>query len=112
VSGLGPIRVLVSGAERASTSACSRAKSKIRLFSSIGSGWTDLGIMTTPIWMSHRRMIWAGVLPYCRGTFPNVKALTAAIMQYLEKHNQNPQVFVWSAPVEQILPKIAKCEEA
>jgi hypothetical protein len=33
-------------------------------------------------------------------------------MQYLEKHNQNPQVFVWSAPVEQMLPKIAKCEEA
>ena len=47
-----------------------------------------------------------------RGTFPNVKALIAAITQYLENHNQNPQVFVWSAPVERILAKIAKCKEA
>ena len=47
-----------------------------------------------------------------RGTFPNVKALVAAIEQYLENHNQNPQVFVWSAPVERILAKIAKCKEA
>ncbi len=47
-----------------------------------------------------------------RGTFPSVKALIAAIMQYLENHNQNPQVFVWSAPVQRILAKIAKCKEA
>jgi transposase len=47
-----------------------------------------------------------------RGTFPNVQALIAAITQYLENHNQNPQVFVWSAPVERILAKIAKCKEA
>ena len=47
-----------------------------------------------------------------RGTFPNVKALVTAIEQYLENHNQNPQVFVWSAPVERILAKIAKCQEA
>jgi len=47
-----------------------------------------------------------------RGAFPNVGALIAAITQYLENHNQNPQVFVWSAPVERILTKIAKCKEA
>src|SRR5208337_3928871 len=47
-----------------------------------------------------------------RGTFPNVQALIATITQYLENHNQNPQVFVWSAPVERILAKIAKCKEA
>jgi transposase len=47
-----------------------------------------------------------------RGTFCNVRALIAAIMQYLDNHNQNPRVFVWSAPVERILAKIAKCKEA
>jgi transposase len=47
-----------------------------------------------------------------RGTFRNVRALIAAITQYLENHNQNPRVFVWSAPVERILAKIAKCKEA
>ena len=47
----------------------------------------------------------------CRGTFPNLQALITSIKQYLENHNQNPQVFVWSAPVERILAKIAKCKE-
>ena len=47
-----------------------------------------------------------------RGTFRSVRALIAAIQQYLDNHNQNPQVFVWSAPVERILAKIAKCKEA
>ena len=46
-----------------------------------------------------------------RGTFRNVRALIAAIQQYLDNHNQNPQVFVWSASVERILGKIAKCKE-
>ena len=47
-----------------------------------------------------------------RGTFRNVPALITAIREYLHNHNQNPQVFVWSAPVERILAKIAKCKEA
>ena len=47
-----------------------------------------------------------------RGTFNSVPDLIAAIKKYLENHNQNPRVFVWSAPVEQILAKIAKCKEA
>jgi transposase len=47
-----------------------------------------------------------------RGTFRNVPALVGAIEEYLKNHNQNPQVFVWSAPVERILAKIAKCKEA
>jgi len=33
------------------------------------------------------------------------------IPQYLENYDQNPQAFVWSAPVERILAKMAKCEE-
>jgi transposase len=47
-----------------------------------------------------------------RGTFKSVPDLIATIKNYLENHNQNPQVFVWSAPAEQILIKIAKCKEA
>lgn len=47
-----------------------------------------------------------------RGTFKNVPALIAAIKAYMDNHNQNPHVFVWSAPVERILSKITKCKEA
>jgi len=47
-----------------------------------------------------------------RGTFKSVPDLIAAIKNYMENHNQNPQVFVWSASAEQILSKIAKCKEA
>jgi transposase len=46
-----------------------------------------------------------------RGSFQNVSALIKAIQDYLENHNQNPKIFVWSAPVERILAKIAKCKE-
>jgi transposase len=47
-----------------------------------------------------------------RGSFDSVAALIAAIHAYLDNHNQNPRVFVWSAPVDRILTKIAKCKEA
>ena len=47
-----------------------------------------------------------------RGTFKNVPSLIDAIMAYIEGHNQDPTPFVWSAPVERILAKIAKCKEA
>jgi len=47
-----------------------------------------------------------------RGSFQSVPSLIAAIDEYLNNHNQNPRVFVWSAPVERILSKIAKCKEA
>jgi transposase len=47
-----------------------------------------------------------------RGSFQSVPELIDAINKYLNNHNQNPQAFVWSAPVERILAKIAKCKEA
>lgn len=47
-----------------------------------------------------------------RGVFRSVPELIAAIKEYLHHHNQKPKVFVWSAPVERILAKIAKCKEA
>jgi len=42
----------------------------------------------------------------------DVAALIQAITDYIENHNQNPKVFVWSASVERILAKIAKRKEA
>ncbi|MBU6433914.1 MAG: IS630 family transposase [Nitrospirae bacterium] len=47
-----------------------------------------------------------------RGSFTSVPALIAAIRDYLDHHNQNPRVFVWTASVERILSKVAKCKEA
>jgi hypothetical protein len=47
-----------------------------------------------------------------RDSFKNVPALIAAITQYIDAHNQNPQVFVWSVSVEQIMTKIAEYKEA
>jgi len=47
-----------------------------------------------------------------RGTFNSVSDLIGAIMEYLDNHNQNPHVLIWSAPAEQILSKIARCKEA
>ena len=46
-----------------------------------------------------------------RGSFRSVPDLIEAITRYLENHNQNPRVFIWSASVETIMAKIAKCKE-
>jgi transposase len=46
-----------------------------------------------------------------RGSFKSVPDLINAITRYLENHNQNPRVFIWSASVERIMTKIAKCKE-
>lgn len=46
-----------------------------------------------------------------RGSFRNVRELVAAIKQYVDNHNQNPRVFVWTASVERIMTKVAKCKE-
>jgi transposase len=47
-----------------------------------------------------------------RGAFRSVSELIAAIREYLSNHNQNPRVFIWTASVESILKKFAKCKEA
>jgi len=47
-----------------------------------------------------------------RGVFRSVPDLIAAIDEYLANHNQNPRVFTWTASVEGIMVKIAKCKEA
>jgi transposase len=46
-----------------------------------------------------------------RGVFRSVAALEAAIKDYLEKHNQDPKPFVWTATADLIFKKIQKtCE--
>jgi transposase len=47
-----------------------------------------------------------------RGSFASVPQLNDAIKEYLENHNQNPKVFTWTASVERIMTKVAKCKEA
>jgi transposase len=47
-----------------------------------------------------------------RGSFHNVPQLITAIREYLNTHNQHPHVFTWTASVESILTKVAKCKEA
>ncbi len=47
-----------------------------------------------------------------RGTSEKVPELVRAIQQYIDAHNQSPRIFVWSASVEKIMTKIAKCKEA
>ncbi len=42
-----------------------------------------------------------------RGSFSNVKELIRAIQQYIDSHNQNPKVFIWTASVESIMQKIS-----
>jgi hypothetical protein len=46
------------------------------------------------------------------GTFRSLPELIAAMKEYLDNHNQNPRVFVWTAWVERIMSKVAKCKEA
>ena len=47
-----------------------------------------------------------------RGSFESVAELIDAIEDYLNQSNQNPHIFLWTASVESILVKIAKCKEA
>jgi len=42
-----------------------------------------------------------------RGSFKNIKELIDTINQYIDNHNQNPKVFVWTASVTSILNKIS-----
>ncbi len=47
-----------------------------------------------------------------RDSFESVPELIATIDDYVAQSNQNPHVFVWTASVDRILAKIAKCKEA
>lgn len=42
-----------------------------------------------------------------RGSFKNVKELIMTIKKYIDSHNQNPKVYIWTASVESIMRKIS-----
>jgi transposase len=46
-----------------------------------------------------------------RGVFKSVEQLTAAIMDYIARHNDNPRSFKWTAKVEDILAKVRRARE-
>lgn len=46
-----------------------------------------------------------------RGVFKSVKALEADIMDYLEKHNENPKIYRWTKDAGTILGKVTKCKD-
>jgi transposase len=47
-----------------------------------------------------------------RGTFTSVKALIAAIEEYLAEYNRNPKRFVWTKDADMILAKVTRCKAA
>jgi transposase len=47
-----------------------------------------------------------------RGSFRSVEQLEAAIQDFIDAHNEDPQPFVWTADLKDILPKIVRAHEA
>jgi hypothetical protein len=43
-----------------------------------------------------------------RGVFHNVAELTMAIGAYIDKHNQSPKPFIWTAKATDILEKVIR----
>lgn len=47
-----------------------------------------------------------------RGVFKSVPDLIAAIMAYIDEHNENPATFTWTAKAEDILEKVTRAKAA
>jgi transposase len=47
-----------------------------------------------------------------RGVFRSVKELEIAVMNFINKHNDNPKIFTWTKDANTILSKVGKCKEA
>lgn len=47
-----------------------------------------------------------------RGVFPSVKDLEEKLMQFIDKHNEDPVPFVWTKSVEAIMEKVARARAA
>ena len=47
-----------------------------------------------------------------RGSFHNVPILVKTIYDYISNCNQNPKLFVWTAPIQRVIAKIAKSKQA
>jgi len=44
----------------------------------------------------------------CRGIFPNVGELVNDIRNYIDKHNQKPKPYLWTAKATDILEKVKR----
>jgi hypothetical protein len=47
-----------------------------------------------------------------RGIFRDVEELITAIVDYIDKHNDNPKPFVWTAKASDILEKVKRARQA
>ena len=47
-----------------------------------------------------------------RGVFKSVEDLISTIMQFIQRHNENPRPFTWTAKVDDILQKISRARAA
>ena len=47
-----------------------------------------------------------------RGVFPSVRALVAAIKDYIDEHNLAPKPFIWTAKASDILAKVSRAKAA
>ena len=45
-----------------------------------------------------------------RGIFRSVRELTETIQTYIDKHNENPKTFIWSAKAEEIIEKYRRAK--
>ena len=45
-----------------------------------------------------------------RAAFHSVPQLEAAIYQYIQHHNQNPQPFIWTKSADEIITKVNRCK--
>ena len=46
-----------------------------------------------------------------RGVFTSVADLIKAIKEYLDAHNSDPKIFMWTKDANTILAKVAHCKE-
>ena len=47
-----------------------------------------------------------------RGVFRDVAELTMAIGDFIDKHNDNPKPFIWTAKASDILEKVKRARKA
>jgi transposase len=47
-----------------------------------------------------------------RGVFHDVEELTTAIGDYIDRHNQNPKPFIWTAKASDILEKVKRAKRS
>ena len=47
-----------------------------------------------------------------RGVFRDIPELVEAVESYIDKHNENPKPFIWTAKASDILAKVNRARQA